>query len=261
MSHSTEMKSMLFGTGGPFQVSSPENSIDTLPSENNTYTTGIIDFIQGKVPENSLLDMREITPSKSAQKLYVESPQDTEHQYKIIHGHPARDWSSLDDAQVCYIWGKDTLSFPATISPSLTSSAIISPSKYIEEHFGFIRKAYSSEMDEALHDLQKADSEASEEGYLPPSEIAIKNAERILREMYAISSRRYEIYPTPDREVAIDASGGYGRSVILLFDSDGGVLCLVNMNGKHRRARYSSTEILPDGFLREALAELEQENA
>ena len=48
-----------------------------------------------------------------------------------------------------------------------------------------------------------------------------------------------------------------GVSVILLCDSNGGALCLVNMNGKHRRARYSSAEILPDGFLREALTELE----
>ena len=259
MSVSTEMKSMLFGTGGPFQVSSLENSIDTLPSEINSYTSGFIDLIQGKVTENSLLDMRDITPSESAQKLYVVNPPDIEHQYKIVHGCPARDWSRLDNDQVCYIWGKDTLSFPATFSPSLTSSAIISPSKYIKEHFVFFRKAYSSELDEALHDLLRTDSEASEEGYLPPSEIAMNNAERLLREMYAISSRRYEIYPTPDREIAIDASGGYGRSVILLCDSDGGILCLVNMNGKHRRARYSSTEILPDGFLREALAELGQE--
>ena len=59
-------------------------------------------------------------------------------------------------------------------------------------------------------------------------------------------------------EVAIDAPGGPGRSVLLLCDSDGGALCLVNANGKHRRARYSDSNLLPDGFIREALAELEQ---
>lgn len=110
---------------------------------------------------------------------------------------------------------------------------------------------------DALQDLQEVNHEAVEEGFLPPSDKAMDNAERLLKEMYAVSSRRYEIYPTPDREVAIDAPGGHGRSVILLCDSNGGALCLVNMNGKHRRARYSSTEILPDGFLREALTELE----
>lgn len=116
-------------------------------------------------------------------------------------------------------------------------------------------------LNDALQDLQETNNEATEEGFLPPSDMALNNAGRLLKEMYAISSRRYEIYPTPDSEIAIDAPGGYGRSVILLCDSDGGALCLVNLNGKHRRARYSSIEPLPDGFLREALTELEQKSS
>ena len=78
--------------------------------------------------------------------------------------------------------------------------------------------------------------------------------------MYGISPRRFEVYPTPDGEIAIDAPGGPGRSILLLCDSDGGALCLVNMNGDHRRARYSTAGILPDGFVRDALAELENES-
>lgn len=76
--------------------------------------------------------------------------------------------------------------------------------------------------------------------------------------MYGISPRRFEVYPTPDGEIAINAPDGEGRSVILLCDSEGGALCLVNLNGHHRRARYSTTEMLPDGFVHEALAELER---
>lgn len=113
-----------------------------------------------------------------------------------------------------------------------------------------------SALNDALQDLQEANNEATEEGFLPPADKALNNAERLLREVYAVSPRRYEVYPAPDREIAIDAPGEHGRSVVLLCDSIGGALCLVNMNGKHRRARYSSTEILPDGFLREALVEL-----
>lgn len=124
-----------------------------------------------------------------------------------------------------------------------------------------IAKTCSSEFNHALQDLQEIPNEASEEGFLPPSDKALNNAARLLKEVHAISSRRYEIYPTPDGEIAIDAPGGYGRSVILLCDSDGGALCLVNMNGKHRRARHSSIETLPDGFLREALTELDQESS
>ena len=114
----------------------------------------------------------------------------------------------------------------------------------------------STELYHALDDLYQVTHEAREEGFPLPSNIALENAERLLKEMYVISPRRFEVYPTPDGEVAIDAPGGYGRSVLLLCDSEGGALCLVNMNGDHRRARYSTTNILPDGFVCEALADL-----
>ena len=113
----------------------------------------------------------------------------------------------------------------------------------------------------ALYDLRQAMKEASEEGFPTPSDNALANANRLLKEMYGISRRRFEVYPTQDGEIAIDAPGGYGRSVLLLCDSQGGALCLVNMNGKHRRARYSSTEMLPDGFVREALTELDRQDS
>ena len=111
----------------------------------------------------------------------------------------------------------------------------------------------------ALRDLEEALDEAAEEDFPAPQEVAFDNARRLLRAMYAISPRRFEVYPTPDGEIAIDAPDGRGSSVLLLCDSDGGALCLVNMKGRHRRARYSTAEALPDGFVREAMAELERQ--
>lgn len=113
-----------------------------------------------------------------------------------------------------------------------------------------------SELRDALLDLGEAKREASEEGFPAPSQMALKNAARLLRALHEISPRRFEVYPTPDGEVAIDTPGGPGRSVVLLCGSRGGALCLVNMDGADRRHRYSETAVLPDGFLREALAEL-----
>lgn len=108
----------------------------------------------------------------------------------------------------------------------------------------------------AYSDLKKVQAEAREEGYPVPLDAALHSAVRLLPAMHKILPQRFEVYPTPDREVAIHASGGLGRSVILLCDSDGGALCLVNINNKHRRAHYSDTSALPDGFIREALSEL-----
>ena len=116
--------------------------------------------------------------------------------------------------------------------------------------------AYPSELKDALTDLHEAREEACEEGFSPPSCLAIENATRLLQEMYSILPRRFEVYPMPDGEIAIDAPGGYGRSVVLLCYSNGGALCSVNIDGNHRRARYSNADTLPDGFLREALEEL-----
>ena len=114
-----------------------------------------------------------------------------------------------------------------------------------------------ADLSDAIGDLREVIDEAREEGTPLPSNAALESAERLLREMYRISPRRFEVYPTPDGEVAIDAPSR-GCSVLLLCDSDGGALCLVNVDGAHRRARYSTTRTLPDGFVREALVELEQ---
>lgn len=76
--------------------------------------------------------------------------------------------------------------------------------------------------------------------------------------MYKVLPWRFEVYATPDGEIAIDVPGGFGRSVILLCDSGGGALCSVNMDGAHRRARYKDVRMLPDGFVREALMELDR---
>ena len=114
---------------------------------------------------------------------------------------------------------------------------------------------------DALRDLEGVRNEAREEGFPVPSDTALRNAGRLLHAMYRILPRRFEVYPMPDGEIAIDVPGGPGRSVLLLCGSDGGALCSVNMDGVHRRARYSDTHGLPDGFVRDALAELERSDS
>ena len=110
---------------------------------------------------------------------------------------------------------------------------------------------------EMLADLEGARGEAAEEGFPPPSDLAIANAKRVLAETRRFSPLRFEVYPTPDGEIAIDAPSDAG-SVLLLCDSDGGALCLVNLNGDQRQKRYTSANEPPDGFFTQALAELEQ---
>ena len=117
----------------------------------------------------------------------------------------------------------------------------------------------SDDLSNALCDLRGIPDEARDEGFTLPSGLALENANSLLRRLYLFSPRRYEVYPTRDGEIAIDAPSGPGRSVVLLCDSGGGAFCLVNTQGNHRRGRYATTESLPDSFVKNALLELPNE--
>ena len=114
----------------------------------------------------------------------------------------------------------------------------------------------SPALEAALKDLQDARLEAEEEGFPCPSDTALNNAERVLLRLYDISACRYEVYPIPDGEIAIHVRGGPRKSVALLFEPAGQVLCLVNLGTDWRRVRYSNSATLPDAFVIEALKEL-----
>ena len=114
----------------------------------------------------------------------------------------------------------------------------------------------SVSLEAALKDLQDARLEAEEEGFSRPSDEAMKNAEQVLYRLYDTWACRYEVYPMPDGEIAIHVRGGHRKSVALLFEPVGQVLCLVSLGTNWRRARYSNSAMLPDAFVMEALKEL-----
>ena len=117
--------------------------------------------------------------------------------------------------------------------------------------------ADNQELSEASQELRDVASDAEEDGLEVPSEVAFANAERLLKEMYRISPRRFVVYPVSGGRIAIDARGRNDRIAVLTCDSDGGALCLVTIDGESRRARYSTARRLPDGFIREALTALD----
>ena len=113
-------------------------------------------------------------------------------------------------------------------------------------------------LSDAMTDLAEVHREAIEEGFEPPTPTAEATGRRLLLAMYTLRPCRFEVYPTQDREVAVYAPGRHGRSVLVTCNEDGSVLCLVNLNGQHRRAFYDAkaAAALPDGFIGEALTDL-----
>ena len=113
-----------------------------------------------------------------------------------------------------------------------------------------------AELAEAIAELDDVVGYAEEIEVETPSDAAFDNARRLLKAMYRIAPRPFSVYPVAGGYIAIDARGGKGRIAVVMCGSDGSVLCLVTIGDKHRRARYSTAANLPDGFIREALAEL-----
>ena len=99
-------------------------------------------------------------------------------------------------------------------------------------------------------------SEAEDEEYEPPSNTALTNAYRLWRHFGL--DERSDVYPTSDREVAINVNGGYRKGLLLLFGSDGSALILLTIDGVHRRAHYDEAPHRVDGFIRDALRDLQR---
>ena len=110
---------------------------------------------------------------------------------------------------------------------------------------------------DALADLADASEEAREDGLPIPEQQLLDASEQILRKLYDIWPHRFEVYPSPDGEIAIDARNDRGAAVLVLCEPGGEVLCLVHTHGEQQSNRYPSTEDLPDDFLSGALASLE----
>ena len=109
-------------------------------------------------------------------------------------------------------------------------------------------------------DPQAIHAEAADEGYDQPPAEALAGAKRVLRRFPLLHALDTDIYPTPDAEVAILASGSRPRSSVLLqCDGAGQVRCSINIAGRHRRALYDKESFsrLSDNFIAAALADLD----
>lgn len=115
-------------------------------------------------------------------------------------------------------------------------------------------------LEEALQELNEVFDDAREMGVEVPTETAYQNARRLLVDMYGISPQQYTVYPIADGDIAIDVRDDNGRMFVMLCESNGEVLCLFSSDGEDRRARYSTTSKLPDGFVREALNEIARDS-
>jgi len=109
-----------------------------------------------------------------------------------------------------------------------------------------------------LENINSLHKECEEEGYEVFSEIAKINAKDVLYYVCCkFPNNEYFIYPTEDREIAIDCNPVDKRGVLILCDSNGGIACFVTIDGKNSRCRYDKYSDFPYDFLWQSFRKIE----
>jgi hypothetical protein len=108
----------------------------------------------------------------------------------------------------------------------------------------------------ALDALSDVRSVAQAEDCDEPSDLAIRNAEVVLRKMFELSDRTYDIYPMSGGEVAIDA-GNRGRRIGVFCYEDGRVQYVVLLDDERQDVRKEDVEDIPVDLLNRALNQLD----
>lgn len=114
---------------------------------------------------------------------------------------------------------------------------------------------------EALSELTDADSEAEEEGYPLPGDVAKVHAERILRELAVIdpAGSSPAISPTADGDIAISFHNPKIEGIVqILCEQNGNAAVYSTIAGKSQYTCYdvASARDLPDTILKGELAKL-----
>ena len=113
-----------------------------------------------------------------------------------------------------------------------------------------------SDLDAALDELESIVETAEEDDCLQPTPLAIENADFLVKALYNISSRRYDIYPMSGGEIVIDG-GNRGRRIGVFCYPNGRVLYVGWVDGVRRKVSKDGVADVPQEFLNKALAQLD----
>jgi hypothetical protein len=109
---------------------------------------------------------------------------------------------------------------------------------------------------DALSALSDVKLVAREEDCDEPSDLATSNAEVVLRKMFDLSPRTYDIYPMGGGEIVIDA-GYRGCRIGVFCYPDGRMQYVGLLDDESEEVREDSVENIPTDFLRRVLNQLD----
>ena len=111
-------------------------------------------------------------------------------------------------------------------------------------------------LQDALDALYEVKTVAREEDCDEPSDLGINNAEAVLRQVFKLSARVFDVYPMGGGEVAIDA-GNRGRRMGVFCYPDGRVQYVVLLDGERLDIREDGVQHIPIDLLNRALNQLD----
>lgn len=177
-----------------------------------------------------------------------------------VGSEPEPNWERLSSSPSFLISGADVDRLPQIEWVSGTPRAlsefgwsIVPPGLSAVEHAENAATEVAAEFADALADLTEIVEESEEKGFASPTKSACQLAEQLLYSMYAISPRRFEVYPMPKGEIAIDSHDGHGRRIVVFCEPGGSVRCLTNDNGKRDSYSDSNPQGTVGSFIQEAL--------
>lgn len=109
---------------------------------------------------------------------------------------------------------------------------------------------------DALQELNDSTRDAVDNGLPLPTAVTLKNAEAVLRRLYAIAPASYSVYPSPEGEMTIFDRPKLGHAIALHCAPEGGVLCVIVSPAHSELRTFNSVGDLTDRELRRAVDDM-----
>ena len=115
---------------------------------------------------------------------------------------------------------------------------------------------HSTALEDSLNDLEEVLTLAKEEESPTPPQHIISNAQRLLKNLYSITPRKYMVYLMPDGAIAVDTRGVGTDGALITLNDNGTVCCSGEKDGRDWHLDYIDSNPLDDPNLLKELNEL-----
>jgi hypothetical protein len=169
-----------------------------------------------------------------------------------VAGSPLR----LDCITVVRQSASDVLLLQPPVEEEHIANSDSSESGLPEVSKGMVFYGDLSDLKAALDELESIKEAAEEDDCLEPTPLASENADFLVKTLYNISPRKYDVYPMSAGEIVIDG-GNSGRRIGVFCYPDGRVLYVGWVDERRQKISKESVADVPYEFLNKSLTQLD----